>query len=122
MDLISKFFIVFFCAVLAGYYLVPKKIQWIFLLAVSLAFYARAGIGFLPFLCFSILSTYLAGILLERAKSTRRKKWILFLAAGCNAALLVLVTSIYQALIVFYASALAVLLFCDSQSNRRRHS
>ena len=61
MDLISKFFIVFFCAVLAGYYLVPKKIQWIFLLAVSLAFYARAGTAFLPFLCFSILSTYLAG-------------------------------------------------------------
>ena len=39
-----------------------------------------------------------------------------------SAALLVLITSVYQSLIVYYAAALMILLFCDSLTNHRRHS
>ena len=39
-----------------------------------------------------------------------------------SAALLVLITSVYQSLIVYYAAAPMILLFCDSLTNHRRHS
>ena len=90
MDLISKFFVLFFACVLIGYYLVPRKMQWIFLLAASLGFYAHAGLSFFPFLCFSILTSYLAGLALESSMDSKVRKWVLALAVACNAGILIL--------------------------------
>ena len=90
MDLISKFFILFFACVLIGYYLVPRKTQWLFLLAASLGFYAHAGLSFFPFLCFSILTSYLAGLALESSTDSKVRKWVLALAVACNAGILIL--------------------------------
>ena len=46
------------------YYLLPKKTQWLFLLAVSLGFYAMGGWKALAYLGFTAATTYATGLLL----------------------------------------------------------
>ena len=47
------------------YYLLPQKVQWVFLLLVSLGFYAMGGWKPLVFLGITALSTFGTGLLLE---------------------------------------------------------
>ena len=47
--------------------------------------------------------------------------WQAVLRHAVSLALLVLVMSVYQALIVFYAAVLGIFLFCDNQSRHRKH-
>ncbi len=51
---------------LAVYYLLPGRFQWMALLAASLLFYLSTGIGNLVFMAVTILSTYLAALLISR--------------------------------------------------------
>ena len=64
-----SFFSVIFPLCLIGavilYYLLPKKVQWVFLLALSLGFYWFGGWKALLILGFTALTTWSAGLLLD---------------------------------------------------------
>ena len=59
MQFTSVSFLLFAAVLLAVYYLIPKKLQWMLLLAASWVFYLWAGVEYVAFLAFTILSTYL---------------------------------------------------------------
>ena len=59
MQFTSVSFLLFAAALLTAYYLIPKKLQWMLLLAASWVFYLWAGVEYVAFLAFTILSTYL---------------------------------------------------------------
>ncbi len=91
MSLISMEFLLFVMAAAAGYYLIPKKYQWMWLLLFSYIYYAAAGARVLLFLVFTTVTTYTAGRLIEKAEEKPLKKRILvvclFLNFGVLAAL-----------------------------------
>lgn len=59
-------FVAFFALLLAGYYTVFKRVQWQFLLLASLVFYAFSGWQNLLYILATILSTYFAGLQMNR--------------------------------------------------------
>ena len=65
MTFTSFSFALFVAAMLVLYYLIPKKGQWILLLAGSYAFYLCAGVEYLGFLVLTTLTTYLAACLMD---------------------------------------------------------
>ena len=66
MQFTSVSFLLFAAAVLLGYYLLPKKIRWCYLLIGSMFFYLMAGVEYLAFILLTAVSTYLAGLLMDR--------------------------------------------------------
>lgn len=88
MSLISMQFILFVLISVVGYYLIPKKYQWVWLLLFSYVYYASAGTKILFFLMYTTLVTYLIGRLLERENQSdaeksikkKRKRRVLILA------------------------------------------
>lgn len=66
MSLISMKFLLFVLIAVIGYYSIPKKIQWIWLLILSYIYYASSGIKIVFFILFSTITTYMAGILLHK--------------------------------------------------------
>lgn len=58
MSLVSIQFLVFFAVTLVLYYTVPKKHQWLVLLAASLFFYVQSGAKYILYILFSTLSTF----------------------------------------------------------------
>ena len=58
MTLTSFPFLLFAAVTLLVYYTVPRRGQWVVLLAASTLFYAAAGGWYLPFILATILSTY----------------------------------------------------------------
>lgn len=67
MSLISMEFLLFVLAAVTGYYLIPRKYQWIWLLIFSYVYYAAAGIRIVFFLVYTTVTTYVTGRLLEAA-------------------------------------------------------
>ena len=65
MKFISIGFLIFLASVFLAYYLIPKKYQWIELLAASYVFYCFAGIKYIGFILVTTLSTYFVAKLLE---------------------------------------------------------
>lgn len=53
MSLISMKFVLFTGIAVGGYYLIPKKAQWVWLLVASYVYYLSAGAGVAGFLLFS---------------------------------------------------------------------
>lgn len=76
MFLAGQFILFVFAAVIFYYFVVPKKVQWIFLLVLNFLFYFSAGRFFCIFLLATSISVYLAGICLEHfdKKLSDRKK------------------------------------------------
>ncbi len=81
MSLVSMEFLLFVVFAAAGYYLIPKKYQWVWLLAFSYLYYMSGGIKITFFLLFSTITTYTGGRFLELAgkngtdkKAVKRKK------------------------------------------------
>ena len=64
MAFTSVCFLVFLLATLALYYLLPKKAQWVLLLAASYAFYWMGGGATVLYLVFTTLTVYVAGRIL----------------------------------------------------------
>lgn len=60
MSLVSFSFAIFLICSLISYYIIPRKFQWIVLLAASTFFYFCAGIGNFAFIIFSSLTTFFA--------------------------------------------------------------
>lgn len=66
MSLISMEFLMFVGIAVIGYYLIPRRFQWIWLLTFSYIYYASSGIKILFFLLFTTITTYGAGRLLDK--------------------------------------------------------
>lgn len=71
MQFTSVSFLLFASAVLLGYYLMPQKLRWMFLLAASWVFYLVAGAQYVAFLLLTTLSTY--GFTLAMAGNLQRQ-------------------------------------------------
>jgi len=65
MSFVSTEFLLFVAIATAGYYLIPKKFQWMWLLLFSYIYYASSGIKFLIFLLFTTFTTYSTAIWIE---------------------------------------------------------
>lgn len=74
MNFTSLSFLPFLPVVLAGYYIFPKNIRWIHLLAFSYFFYACHDLRLLCLILITTFSSYLCGIAISRAKSHKTKK------------------------------------------------
>ncbi len=68
MQFTSGLFFIFLPLAALVSWLIPRKVRYIWLLLVSLCFYALAGPTFLLVLAFTIGSTYYAGILVEKRR------------------------------------------------------
>lgn len=71
MSLITLKFFIFLVAVLLAFYIVPRRMQWMVLLAGSLVFYIYASPYYLIFLFVSAISTYSCAILAEKSGHKR---------------------------------------------------
>ena len=56
---------VFTAVCAAGYYMIPKKYQWVWLLVFSYVYYLAAGPSYLFFILFATTVTYLGGLWVE---------------------------------------------------------
>jgi D-alanyl-lipoteichoic acid acyltransferase DltB (MBOAT superfamily) len=65
MQFTSMTFLAFAAVLLLLYYIVPKKIQWIILLAASYIFYLSAGLEYLFFILFTTLTTFIAARIID---------------------------------------------------------
>ncbi|MBO5142921.1 MAG: MBOAT family protein [Clostridia bacterium] len=65
MSFVSLEFIIFVLISLILYYILPAKMRWIALLAVSYAFYIMGGGKTVVYLVFTTLTTYLSGIIIS---------------------------------------------------------
>lgn len=74
MSFISMTFLIFILVSVVVYYFLPKKLRWMWLLAVSYFYYASSGIKFVPFIMFSTLTTYAAGVCLDRIGQKKADK------------------------------------------------
>ena len=113
MQITSLVFFLFVCAVLAAYFLTPKKWRWIALLVASCAFYCTYDARHLAFVAFTSLSVWGATLVMQRqsdrqsaflrgegkalskeekaafrAAGKRRKRGVLLLALLANLAVL----------------------------------
>lgn len=84
MNYLSLTFAAFVAVLFILYYVVPKKTRGIILLLGSLAFYACYDLRYLLFLLFVAASTFFAALGINRL---RRKRLVMLLCIGANAAL-----------------------------------
>ncbi len=108
MQLISLQFLIFLPLVALINYIIPKKFRYIWLFIASACFYAALDVKGIPVLLFTIISTYLAGIFLEKSEGSF-KKIILFSAIGAN--LLILALSKYSGISFFAVVGISFFMF-----------
>lgn len=96
MQITSFAFLCFFAAVLLLYYIVPKKIQWAFLLAVSIGYFLTAGeLWMIIYPVLAIITVYFGALYVDRVKEQKKRKAVLSLV------------------VVFCLLMLAVLKYCN---------
>ncbi len=74
MSFISMEFLVFVFVAVSGYYLIPKKFQWIWLLVFSYIYYLSSGVEYGIFIVYTTVVTYAAGRLLELIDRREKEK------------------------------------------------
>ena len=67
MSFLSMNFLLFLAAAALGYYLIPGRLQWVWLLLFSYLFYLASGTWAAVFILTTTLTTFLGGLCLERA-------------------------------------------------------
>lgn len=72
MNFISFEFVAFLLLTVILYYAVPKKTQWILLLLANIGFYCFGGLKTVGYLVFTTLTTWGAGLLLEKLNSKKK--------------------------------------------------
>ena len=95
MSFTSFSFLLYIGVVLALYYTIPRRGQWVLLLVVSYGFYLYSGLGNLCYILLTTASTYGAARILDRIQADydrktsklRSKKWVC-LCLGLNFGLL----------------------------------
>lgn len=89
MSLTSIEFLVFVIVAVVGYYIIPKRCQWMWLLLFSYIYYASAGIQYLGLILYTTLVTYGTALVIHRIDQTdeahkkdakQKKKGVLILA------------------------------------------
>ena len=73
MSLTSIEFLVFVIVAVVGYYIIPKRCQWMWLLLFSYIYYASAGIQYLGFILYTTLVTYGTALVIHRNRPDRLK-------------------------------------------------
>ena len=68
MSFTSFSFLAFLFIVIAVYYLVPKKLQWLVLLLASYGFYFSTGTDNLAYILFTTLFTYCGGLTMQKLR------------------------------------------------------
>ncbi|MBP5151672.1 MAG: MBOAT family protein [Lachnospiraceae bacterium] len=81
-------FLIFFPIVLAVYYIIPKKIKPVWLLAASFFFYASWNLKYTSLLIVSILLTYFGGLIISRTEDRKLKKATLITTVVLNLGIL----------------------------------
>ena len=92
MGITSFYFLCFFAAILIVYYLIPGRMQWLLLLACSVAYYLMTGNGLLIlYPAVSVTACFLGIRLLAviPAEEQRRRRWILTATILVNIGILV---------------------------------
>lgn len=84
MALNSLEFILFAVLAVAGYYRIPRRFQWIWLLGFSYLYYASHGPRLLGYLLFTTAATFLAGRYLELVEEKNKRKFVLILTLVLN--------------------------------------
>lgn len=85
MALTSVKFLFFLLVSVAGYYLMPKKYQWIWLLLFSYIYYMASGVKLVVFLLFTTATTYGAACLIDKKRENKKTgKRILILGLFLN--------------------------------------
>ena len=74
MSFISTGLLLLVFATAVVYYIMPKKYQWIILLAVSYMFYASYGLQYVGFIVFTTITTFLGGVFIEKIAQTGKDK------------------------------------------------
>ena len=74
MSLVSFEFILFLIIGCIIFYILPKKIQWICLLALSMFFYLMGGWKTVGFILFTALTTWGGALLIQRVSEDTKKK------------------------------------------------
>ena len=69
MSITSKDYVAFLTGVTAVYFILPKKMQWLVLLAASMGFYVLSGVKGTAFILITALITYFAAIAMEKANA-----------------------------------------------------
>ena len=67
MSFLSMRFLLFLAGAVAGYYVIPRRLQWVWLLVFSYLFYLASGPAAALFIITTTAAAFLAGLLLERA-------------------------------------------------------
>ena len=70
----SLTFLLFLLVTVIVYYIVPKKIQWVVLLAASYGFYLSTGVPQVLYILFTTLFTYGAGRLMQKLRDDNQAK------------------------------------------------
>ena len=76
----SIIFALFFLIVSVIYYILPGKLQWVWLLMSGIFFYAYTGTAYILVPAFIILITYFAAIYIERMP-TQKSAYLVYLSA-----------------------------------------
>ncbi|MBO4749629.1 MAG: MBOAT family protein [Lachnospiraceae bacterium] len=111
----STEFLFFFPIVLLAYLAMPKKARTPWLLLASYFFYGCWNYKYLALILFTTVVTYAVGILLEKSKSEKGKKWIL--GTGITLNLLVLVFFKYLDFLFANISRLLQLIHVNPVAN-----
>jgi D-alanyl-lipoteichoic acid acyltransferase DltB (MBOAT superfamily) len=69
-------FLVFFPLVVSGYFVLPQRARWLWLLSASCLFYMAFIPAYILILFFTIIVDYGAGIFIERAQGRARKVYL----------------------------------------------
>lgn len=74
MSITSLKFPFFVAGIAFIYYVIPKKLQWIWLLLISTAFYVNLSRHLSVYLCISIISVYVLGLVMEKWEGEYKDK------------------------------------------------
>ncbi len=110
MGITSFAFLCFFAAMLVLYYIIPKRMQWSFLLACSVVYYLLSGNGFLIlYPVMSVTVCWLGTYMLDRIPGTEGKKRKTVLALTILANITVLIVLKYVNFGIYTINGIAAL-------------
>ncbi|MBP5282384.1 MAG: MBOAT family protein, partial [Lachnospiraceae bacterium] len=81
-------FLIFFPIVVFGYFLIPKKVKYLWLLVASYYFYMCWNAKYAILIAFSTVVTYASGLLLEKETQKSKKKLVVALCFIVNLGIL----------------------------------
>ncbi len=81
-------FLLFFPIVVLIYFIIPRKIRYIWLLVTSYYFYMSWNAKYAVLIAASTLITYASGLLMGRCSTQKAKKWVVALSFICNLGIL----------------------------------